>query len=200
MIKSESIKEIAKALADFQGNVKPVKKSATNPFFNSKYATLENILEAIRQPLREAGLSFSQFPNGEGELVTILMHTSGEFFESNLKLTPKDQTPQAQGSAITYMRRYALSAILGIATEDDDDGNSSSAPKKTPARPAPKAKPKGVEIEGLGVLPPPDEGIKVEFECAGCGEPITEAEDGYSRKFWGKPLCRNCQKTEPKIK
>lgn len=129
MEKSQSIKEIATSLSKFQAKVEAVKKDSNNPFFKSKYASLENIIEAIRKPLDEVGLSFSQFPTGENELATILMHTSGEYLQSTVKMAPKENTPQGQGSAITYMRRYALSAVLGLATEDDDDGNAASKPK-----------------------------------------------------------------------
>lgn len=129
MEKSTSIKEIATSLSKFQSKVEAVKKDASNPFFKSKYASLENIIEAIRKPLEEVGLSFSQFPTGENELSTILMHTSGEFLQSTVKMSPKDNTPQGQGSAITYMRRYSLSAVLGLSTEEDDDGNAASKPK-----------------------------------------------------------------------
>ena len=121
MEKSESIKEIAKALLAFQSEVENVKKDGNNPYFKSKYATLENFLDTIKPTLAKCGLSFSQFPDGEG-LTTILMHTSGEFLKANTKMTLRDQTPQGQGSAITYMRRYAPSAVLGIATQEDDDG------------------------------------------------------------------------------
>jgi len=130
---SAEIGKIAAALAKFQGEVGNVGKDGLNPFFKSKYATLENIINTVREPLHKNGLSFSQFPSGENELATILMHTSGEYIKATAKMTPKDASPQAQGSAITYLRRYALSAILGIATEDDDDGNSASKrePMKT---------------------------------------------------------------------
>ena len=131
MEKSESIKEIAKALLAFQEKGENVKKDGNNPYFKSKYATLENILDTIKPTLAKCGLSFSQFPDGEG-LTTILMHTSGEFLKANTKMTLRDQTPQGQGSAITYMRRYALSAVLGIATEEDDDGNAASQPAPKP--------------------------------------------------------------------
>jgi hypothetical protein len=81
------------------------------------------------------GLSFSQFPDEDG-LTTILMHSSGEWMSAHAKLIIRDQTPQGHGSAITYLRRYALSAVLGIATEDDDDGNAASATKPAAAKPA----------------------------------------------------------------
>lgn len=131
MNKSQSIKELAIALAGFQSVVGNVTKDATNPFFKSKYASLENIVSHIEPLLAKAGLSYAQFPN-EGSLTTILMHSSGEWIEATADLHMKDQTPQGQGSAITYMRRYALSSVLGIATEDDDDGNAATAAPKKP--------------------------------------------------------------------
>jgi hypothetical protein len=130
MEKSESIKELAAALAAFQAEVANVKKDSTNPFFKSKYASLENIIETARPFLAKHGLAFSQLPSGENELSTTLMHKSGDWLSATAKINPKDTSPQAQGSAITYMRRYALSALLGLATEDDDDGNVGSQPKR----------------------------------------------------------------------
>ncbi len=137
MEKSQSIENLAKALSKFQEEVGNVKKDSTNPFFKSKYASLENVINTIREPLGKNGLSFSQIPCGENQLLTILMHISGEYISATMKMTPKDNTPQGQGSAITYARRYAISALLGIATEDDDDGNmasSTTSAKKTQPR------------------------------------------------------------------
>ena len=122
MTKSTTIVEIAKALVKFQKAVKPVKKEAENPFFHSKYADLASIIEVIKDPMAANGLSFSQFPTGENQLTTILMHESGEWLEDTYTVAPVDNRPQSVGSAITYARRYALGAILGIATESDDDG------------------------------------------------------------------------------
>lgn len=126
--RSVSIVEIAKSLSKFQSSLTNVVKEAENPFFKSSYATIANIIETIRKPLGDNGLSFAQFPIEDNRLVTLVMHSSGEYFQSVLKMFPKDTTPQAQGSAMTYMRRYALTSILGIATEDDD-GNEGSKPK-----------------------------------------------------------------------
>lgn len=142
MNQSTSIKELATALKGFQAEVANVPKEGTNPFYKSKYATLEAVIDTAKPTLAKHGLSFAQFPSFEG-LTTILMHTSGEWISSDAKIVMKDQTPQGQGSAITYMRRYALSAILGLATEDDDDGQVASTPAKAPAKvvakPAPKS-------------------------------------------------------------
>ncbi len=126
LTKSDSIKSISEALLKFHSLVKPVGKTSSNPFFKSKYADIASILEAIKGPLGETGLSFVQFPSGEGGLTTVLMHVSGEWIEETFFMKPVDSKPQTYGSMITYMRRYALSAILGIATEEDDDGNAAS--------------------------------------------------------------------------
>jgi hypothetical protein len=123
MKKSDSIKEICSALVKFHGEVKKIKKTAINPFFKSKYADLSSILDVIEEPLCEAGLSFVQFPIGENELTTVLMHVSGEWIEGSYTMKPTKNDPQGLGSAITYQRRYALGAILGLNIDIDDDGN-----------------------------------------------------------------------------
>lgn len=128
MNKSESIKEIAKALITFHIKVDKINKDAKNPFFKSAYASLSNILDAINDPLNQAGLSFCQFPSGEHGLTTILMHESGEYIYSEYFMRPTKDDPQGLGSAITYQRRYALSAILGLNIDEDDDGNAASKP------------------------------------------------------------------------
>jgi hypothetical protein len=137
MIKSESIKELATALSLFQGEIQNPKNSASNPFFKSKYAPLSEILNLVRPILAKYGLSVVQSPSGDGVnviIVTTLLHKSGEFIEFEQLILKSDKpTAQGAGSAITYGRRYALSAVLGISSEDDDDGNIASHPViKTP--------------------------------------------------------------------
>ncbi len=132
MEKSTSIKSIAAALMVFHVKVEKIPKDASNPFFKSKYATLSAILDAIQLPLAESGLSFAQFPTGENGLCTILMHAeSGEFLQAEYFMHLSKTDPQAVGSAITYQRRYALAAILGLNIDEDDDGNKASEPAKT---------------------------------------------------------------------
>jgi hypothetical protein len=130
MQKSDSIKNIAKALAAFQSEVKNPVNTADNPFFKSKYAPLQDILNLVRPLLSKHGLSVLQIPSGDGEkiiITTLLMHESGEWIETcPLILKPDKPTAQGAGSAITYGRRYSLSAVLGISSEDDDDGNQAS--------------------------------------------------------------------------
>ena len=128
MTKSESISNLAKALSCFQVKVETIRKTANNPFFKSKYAPLPEILEAITKPLNECGLTFSQMPDGES-LTTILIHCeSGEYLQSSYPLHPIKSDPQAFGSAITYARRYAISSILALNVDEDDDGNKGTHP------------------------------------------------------------------------
>ena len=135
MDKSESIKELATALNKAQDEMGGAVKDKKNPFFKSSYADLASVVMAIKEPFAGNGLSYSQFPISRDGLVgveTILMHTSGEFISSELLLPTTKKDPQAAGSAITYARRYALQAIAGIPSEDDD-GNLASkkaAPKQ----------------------------------------------------------------------
>lgn len=134
MKRSESIKNLAKALCTFQSEVKPIMKDSENPAFKkdgkaNKYASLTAIVETIAPILTKCGLSFSQFPEGEDKiaLTSILMHAdSGEWMESTFVLNAESNLPQKIGSAITYGRRYALSSILGIVVDEDDDGNTAS--------------------------------------------------------------------------
>jgi hypothetical protein len=143
MNKSESIKNIAGALVDFQSSVSKVAKESNNPFFKSKYASLANILDTIQKPLSECGLAISQFPDGDA-LTTILLHAdSGEWMESSYVMpVAKQNDPQAMGSAMTYARRYALGSILNLNIDDDDDGEKAMGrqiPKKdelTPKHPS----------------------------------------------------------------
>ena len=126
MNQSVSIKELATALCEFQSAVETIRKTETNPFFKSKYASLSDILSVIRQPLTDNGLSFVQFPKGKYGLETMLMHTSGEYLSESYEMTPTKNDPQGAGSVITYQRRYALGAILGLNIDIDDDGNKGS--------------------------------------------------------------------------
>jgi len=130
---SETINELATALSAFQGEVENATKSASNPFFKSKYADLAEILNTVRPVLAKNGLSLAQFPSYEGDaeqglvlVETVLMHKSGQWMSCVTSTPIKGKIdPQAIGSATTYCRRYPAAAILGIAQEDDD-GNAAS--------------------------------------------------------------------------
>lgn len=121
------------ALVSALGELRNVAKNAVNPHFKSKFATLDSILDATRPILAKYGLALSQepcFEDGMAGVVTRIIHTSGESRESKLLLPMRDQSAQGAGSAITYARRYAAAAVLGIASEDDDDGQVASTPAK----------------------------------------------------------------------
>lgn len=135
--RSESIAELVAALAKAQGAMVAAAKSNTNPHFKSKYADLASVWDAIREPLSANGLSVLQPVTAEGAAVTvttILAHSSGQFISEVLTMTATQNTPQGVGSAITYGRRYALSALVGVAADADDDGNAASASDGREAR------------------------------------------------------------------
>lgn len=144
MKKSETITEYAKAFVKAQKEVKQPLKDKDNPFFKSKYVPLENVADAIVAAFGSNGLAYSQDPkaddNGNIAVTTLVMHESGEWVEYGpTTLRPVKSDPQSAGSAITYARRYALSAIFGITSDEDDDGNSATHPNKTSS--SSKAKP-----------------------------------------------------------
>jgi hypothetical protein len=127
---SESIANIAKALAAFQKEVKQPEKSGENPHFKSKYVTLDGTVKAIHDCAPTHGLSYVQMPvtneSGVG-VVTLIMHESGEFIQMDPFILPMDKkTAQGAGSATTYARRYSLSAAFGIVSDLDDDGNEAT--------------------------------------------------------------------------
>ena len=140
MEKSESIKNLAIALCKFSSLVVKIKKTETNPFFKSKYADLSGILDVIKEPLIECELSIVQFPKGKYGLETMIMHSSGEWMSGEYEMKPTKEDPQNAGSVITYQRRYALGAILGLNIDKDDDGNSGSEPQELITERKPKKK------------------------------------------------------------
>lgn len=125
MLKSEQINELAAALAKAQGQIEGAKKSSSNPFFKSKYADLAECWNTCREALTANEISVIQMPeeineNGRLNITTMLAHSSGQYISSTLTMTVTKLDPQAIGSAITYGRRYALAAMVGLAQEDDD--------------------------------------------------------------------------------
>jgi hypothetical protein len=129
MEQSETLTELAPALAKAQAEMKPAAKDSRNPHFNSKYADLASVWEACRGPLATNGLSVIQTPETEGPTVTVqtmLLHASGQWVRTKLTVTAVKSDPQGIGSAITYARRYGLAAVVGVAPEEDDDGNAAS--------------------------------------------------------------------------
>lgn len=134
MLKSEQINELAAALAMAQGQIEGAKKSSSNPFFKSKYADLAECWNTCREALTANGISVIQMPeeineNGRLNITTMLAHSSGQYISSTLTMTVTKLDPQAIGSAITYGRRYALAAMVGLAQEDDDGEKAMARPK-----------------------------------------------------------------------
>jgi hypothetical protein len=126
MEKSQTISELAKALIAFQSEIGPISFDADNPFYKSKYATLAQLVKEAAPIVSKHGLAVSQLCEGDGGVTTILIHSSGEYLSSTLTLRAVKDDPQGHGSAITYTRRYAYASILGLVSEEDDDGNSAS--------------------------------------------------------------------------
>lgn len=135
---SESIKEIAAALAKAQGVIEGAIKDSANPFFKSKYADLSSVWAAVRGPLSSNGIAVIQSPHVDGARVsvdTLLLHGSGEWVAGTMTATAKDDGPQAVGSTVTYLRRYALQSFAGVAPEDDDANAGEATDKKPQSKP-----------------------------------------------------------------
>lgn len=132
--------DLAAALAKAQGELRNPVKDSVNPHFRSRYADLATVRDAVFPVLSAHGLSVVQLPTETPDgpaLTTLLLHSSGQWIETTGLLRPIKADPQGVGSALTYSRRYALQSIVGVAADDDDDGEQAS---RTPAS---RAKPKG---------------------------------------------------------
>ena len=141
MNKSESIKSLADALSKAQSSFLPVKRTeqvsyqTTRGLKKYKYAPLPNVLESIHKALSDNGLAISQVPKIEGEKVVIetaIIHSSGEWLSGDMVVCNDNLPPQEKGSALTYTRRYALSSILGLAADEDDDAEIATAQATKP--------------------------------------------------------------------
>jgi len=138
---SEKIDIISPAILAAQKEIGAASKSANNPFFKSKYADFSTVIQAVKEPLNNNGISYMQLVQHDeaGDLVeTVLLHESGQFITTETRAyCKKKDDPQALGSGITYAKRYALQAITGLPTEDDDGNGAAKAPPapKTPAKP-----------------------------------------------------------------
>ena len=164
---SAKLDQLAPALAKAQAVMATAKKDSTNPHFGNKYADLASVWDACREPLTANGLSIVQAPcNTSPDTVsirTILLHSSGQFISSTITLRPSKADPQGAGSAITYARRYALSAMVGVSPDDDDGNAASGRETKKPDVPKPNVRPSTppagpadvngrIEVEIKGVL------------------------------------------------
>jgi len=140
--KSEQLNELAAALAKAQGKMDSASKDSSNPHFQSKYASLASCWDACREPLSVNGLAVVQrVKQATGQVVvveTLLLHSSGQWLRQDVRLPVDKPTAQSVGSAITYARRYGLTAMVGIAPDDDDDGNAASGKQGPDLRVPPK--------------------------------------------------------------
>jgi hypothetical protein len=135
MTTSESVNEIAAALAKAQASMKNAALNKVNPHFRSKYADLAGIRDAVVPELAKAGIAMVQAVDVGGDAIVLrtrLLHASGQWIESVCPVAFTGDM-QKMGSAITYARRYSLSAICGIAADEDDDANAATVPAKPAA-------------------------------------------------------------------
>jgi hypothetical protein len=175
-IKSDQIGDLATALSKAQAEISGAKADSTNPFFKSSYADLASVWEAIRVPFSKNGLSVSQiedFVDGKSLLITVLLHSSGQFLTGTREIKFVKDDPQGYLAGLTYARRGSLSALAGVA-QVDDDGNEASGKKpvgscvggsfqktkeafETEARPGPEEGQNdfpGLDIDSLPKAPP----------------------------------------------
>lgn len=142
---SESLDQIAPALVKARNKMTAVHKDASNPHFKSKFASLEAITESVMPHLIANGVTVLQGAGQQDdagvEVVTRLLHVSGQWIETGIRLPLDKPNAQGAGSAVSYGRRYGLAAILGVVTEEDDDGNAASASARPAARPAQSSRP-----------------------------------------------------------
>ena len=134
MERSPSITNLTQSLAKFHAMVGKISKDAKNPFFKSNYASLPHIIDEITEPLEKAGLVLMSFPDAEG-LTTMISHAdSGEYMAATYTLqVVRQNDPQAQGSSISYARRYAITSILNLRISDDDAEAATRPVRQAPA-------------------------------------------------------------------
>ncbi|HEX8965858.1 MAG TPA: ERF family protein [Patescibacteria group bacterium] len=141
MNKSEQINELTTAMTKAQLQIKNAVKNKKNPHLKSKYADITSTIEAAKEALSNNGLSIFQGPDiidGKNVLRTILSHTGGQWISSITPLITPRNDMQSLGTAITYARRYAYAAMVGIVTEEDDDGESIKSKSKSESNNSPQ--------------------------------------------------------------
>lgn len=187
MNKSDSLNELASALSKAQSEITGAKTDSTNPFFKSKYASLESVYHAINVPFSKNGLAVTQTTTWEETMgvaiVTTLMHSSGQWIEGILPIMAVKQDPQGIGSAITYSRRAALKAIAGIY-EADDDGESHAQRAKPELHSSPKQQLGSTDAES---------GISQAVKCPSCRGKMMVSQ--YSKGDYDYWYCSPCKKT-----
>jgi hypothetical protein len=179
---SDSTAKIAEALAIAQGKLSDPPAKGRNPHYKSRFARLQDGLPSIRRELSAVGVSFLQGVDIErSAVVTRLSHKSGEWIEADYPLQ-KNTDPQKQGSALTYARRYGLFALLGLAADEDDDGNAASAKKKAAPKHDPSFKAhRAVFCATLGKMGLKYEAVADACEANGWGRPSGWSTDGREK-------------------
>ena len=187
MNKSDSIKDLAGALAKAQAEITGAAKDGNNPHFRSSYATLSSVWDAVREPLTKNGLSVCQLvtsSESDVKVETILLHSSGEWLSETLAIPASKADAQGFGSALTYARRYGLSAIAGVAPADDD-GNAAtaSAPPRAAKPPTkPSAEQETITMDWVAALD----------ECANLDELKAKFRLGWEKVHaFGFPMLDN---------
>lgn len=173
---SDQLDKISAAIVKALGSIGGAAKSATNPHFRNTYATLENVVDASRDVLAEHGLAVMQgagiVDNGKLHLDTRMVHASGQWIESEFTIPLVKMDPQATLAALTYARRGALMAILGMPAVDDDGESAVGRGKPEAANKAPK--------NGLGTEPRDGGAGSIEgvdwWKCSGNGLSAAEAK------------------------
>ena len=132
MDSSQSLVNLAPALVKAQKSMQAAVKDSNNPFFKSKYADMNSVMDAVKGPCHDNGLCFVQVCHDHERCIgveTIIIHDSGEWLSCGEVVLPaaKDD-PQGYGSSTTYARRYSLSSAFGVGAEDDDGNAASQAP------------------------------------------------------------------------
>lgn len=137
---SETYAKAAAAFVGAQAQFRTAKMSAVNPHFKSKYAPFGEVMDAVRPALAAAGFAILQTVTDADSvafnLTTTLLHTSGEWLAGSVRM-PMPDTAQQVGGALTYARRYGLSALCGVVADDDDDGAAATPARPTTAAPRP---------------------------------------------------------------
>jgi hypothetical protein len=138
LMQSPDIGKLSEALAKAQAEMEPATKDANNPFFKSQYATLASCWQACRGPLTKHGLAVIQTTepdNGNVTVISMLTHSSGQWVKGKLSVKPDKAGSQALGSCMSYLRRYSLSAMVGLSTQDDDAEGTMSRGKPAAGKP-----------------------------------------------------------------
>ncbi len=214
-MKSESIKEITTALSKAQVVFKPIKRTEKVDYATSagrkkyNYAPLDEVIEATREALSANGLAITQTTkllDGNTILETLLSHSSGEWLSGELYVGKQDQAPQAEGSALTYKRRYGISAMLCVASEDDDDAEETTDRKEKVTLPVkakvvtsikPEVSPNAVETISSTTEGENDSGIPKNFEELAVWVASSMGwKDGKPARSW---MVNKCHISEDKL-